>query len=132
MQASVANTSATMDPGTKLTQRYGVALSRRPRRIQPTSSDKEPRATSKAAKLAECRFCPSARSMPKKSAGMDSIFRPRKSLICDSMIKTAMPFVKPITTDTGINRIKVPSRNKPSRNSKMPDMAVANIRLARP
>ena len=101
-------------------------------RNQPTTNDKDARASSKAAKLTVCRFCHRVFKMPKKSAGMAATFRPRKSLICDSMISTAMPLVKPITTATGMNRISVPRRNKPIKNSSTPDMAVAKIRLARP
>ena len=48
------------------------------------------------------------------------------------MISTAMPLVKPITTATGMKRIKVPRRNSPIKNNSTPDMAVAKIKLARP
>ena len=70
--------------------------------------------------------------IPKKLAGMAGVTSPRKSRTCDSAINTAMPLVKPITTATGTNRIKVPSLNSPIRNSSTPDMAVAMTRLARP
>ena len=70
--------------------------------------------------------------MPKKSAGMLPTFSPKKSLICDSPTNTAMPLVKPITTDIGIKRIKLPSLNKPMANSNTPDMAVAMIKFATP
>ena len=101
-------------------------------RSQPTTRDKDVRANSKAARLAVCRLSHRAFRMPKKSAGMAATFRPSKSLIWDSMISTAMPLVKPITTATGMNRISVPKRNKPNKNSSTPDMAVAKIRLASP
>ena len=71
-------------------------------------------------------------SMPKKSAGIFGMLRPRKSLSWDRPISTAMPLVKPITTATGMKRTSVPMRNRPMRNSRMPDMAVAMIRLGTP
>ena len=47
------------------------------------------------------------------------------------LIDTPAP-VKPITTATGMKRIKVPRRNSPIKNSSTPDMAVAKIKFARP
>ena len=77
-------------------------------------------------------FCESVVRIPKKSAGIASIRRPKKSLICETMIKTAMPLVKPITTATGINRMSEPNRSKPINSNMTPDMAVAMIKFANP
>ena len=74
----------------------------------------------------------SVRKMPKKSAGMAATLSPKKSFTCDTMISTAMPLVNPITTATGMKRIKVPKRSKPMASSMTPDMAVAIIKLAKP
>jgi len=70
--------------------------------------------------------------MPNRSAGTCVTCSPKKSLICDSPISTAMPLVKPITTATGMNRTSTPRRNIPSKNNITPDIAVAMIRLATP
>ena len=77
-------------------------------------------------------FCESVVRIPKKSAGIASIRRPKKSLICETMIKTAMPLVKPITTATGINRMSEPKRSKPMISNMTPDIAVAMIKFAKP
>ena len=45
---------------------------------------------------------------------------------------TAMPFVKPITIEIGMNLIKPPSLKSPMKNSMMPDPIVASIRLEIP
>ena len=79
-----------------------------------------------------CRLALSADTTPTKSAGMLCTCRPKKSFTCDTMISTAMPLVKPITTATGIKRIKVPKRSRPMASSMRPDMAVATIKLAKP
>jgi len=45
---------------------------------------------------------------------------------------TAMPLVKPITTDSGMKRIMLPRRRAPIANSITPDIIVAISRLATP
>ena len=101
-------------------------------RCQTTITANEPSASHSACgfQVPQCadRVC----TMPKKSAGMLATRRPRKSLICDTMISTAMPLVKPMTTATGMKRISVPSRISPMTNSITPDKAVAMMRLASP
>ena len=77
-------------------------------------------------------FCESVVRIPKKSAGIASIRKPKKSLICETMIKTAMPLVKPITTATGMKRMSEPKRSKPMISNMTPDIAVAMIKFARP
>ena len=70
--------------------------------------------------------------MPKNCAGIFSIVRPRKLLICESAIKRAIPFVKPTMTAIGIKRTKVPKRKTHITNKRMPDMKVAMRRLVIP
>jgi len=63
---------------------------------------------------------------------MAAICRPRKSLICEMKMTTAMPLVKPITTDSGMKRIMLPSLKAPITNSMAPDMKVATSRFCTP
>ena len=89
-------------------------------------------ATPSAQGLSVCRLAHSAPTMPKKSPGILSMDRPRKSLTCDSPISTAMPLVKPMITAIGMKRTSVPSRSRPMANSSTPEKAVAMIRLGTP
>ncbi len=45
---------------------------------------------------------------------------------------TAMPLVKPMTTDSGMKRIMLPRRSAPIANSRMPDIIVAISRFCTP
>ena len=47
-------------------------------------------------------------------------------------IITAMPFVKPITIDTGMNLMKPPSLKSPMKKRMMPEPRVASIRFESP
>ena len=69
---------------------------------------------------------------PKKSAGILATVRPRKSLTCCRPIMTAMPFVKPITIDTGMNLMKPPILKRPIRKRMTPEPSVASMRLLKP
>ena len=130
----VASTNTTIEPGTSA--RRVSAGCRRPSagraNCHSTSRPRQAKANKVAVPLKLGRAACSVASMPKKSAGILLVRRPKKSLICDNAISTAMPLVKPITTATGMKRTRVPSLNRPIANSITPDMAVAMIRLARP
>ena len=73
-----------------------------------------------------------AEIIPKKSAGIFSTVRPRKSFTCCKPIITAMPFVKPITIETGMKRMRPPSLKSPIRKRMKPEPKVANIRFESP
>ena len=60
------------------------------------------------------------------------MFRPKKSLIWERPMSTAIPLVKPITIETGINRMKLPILKSPIRNRNMPEKKVAMSRLPTP
>ncbi len=77
-------------------------------------------------------WLPIASIWPKKLAGIFSMSSPSRSRTCESAMSTAMPLVKPMTTVTGTYRTSVPSRNRPSRNSSTPALAVEISRLATP
>jgi hypothetical protein len=68
----------------------------------------------------------------KKSGGSGGVTSPRKSLICESRIRTAMPLVKPVITDTGTKRIHEPMRATPMANSMSPAIIVQMSRFATP
>ena len=70
--------------------------------------------------------------LPKNSPGIFSMSSPRKSLICEMKITTAMPFVNPMTTDTGMKRIMLPSLKAPMPSSITPDIIVAISRFCTP
>ena len=61
-----------------------------------------------------------------------STVRPRRSRTCESAMIAAMPVVNPITIETGMNRISVPSRSAPIAKSSTPAIMVAMSRLATP
>ena len=132
--AAVASTSAMIEPGTRPSRaeagRRGASADSA--RCQPTTIASDASASPTAQGLKVCRWPHSAPRMPKKSPGILGMARPRKSFTCDSPISTAMPFVKPMITATGMKRTSVPSLNSPIRNSSTPDSAVARIRLATP
>ena len=133
--SAVANTSTTMEPGKLATPRThgeGAWTRRRPPACQTNNTSTPALAMPNAQGLNAPRFCPKVCKMPQKSAGMLGTFSPKKSLICDKATNTAMPLVKPITTATGMNRIRLPSLSRPMANNSTPDMAVAKIRLATP
>ena len=69
---------------------------------------------------------------PKKCAGIRGIARPKKSFTCCRAMMTAMPLVNPITIDTGMKRIRLPSRSAPMANSSTPAPMVAISRLDTP
>ena len=71
-------------------------------------------ATATVAKSIVPRCSPNTRNRPGKSLGTGGVCSPKKSLIWDRAISTAMPLVKPMTTATGMKRISVPSLNRPS------------------
>ena len=135
--AVVARISATIEPGTleslspkgRIGPITGTFLAQR---CQPTTMTSEPSATPSAHGLSVFRCVPSACRMPKNSPGILGMVRPRKSLICESAISTAMPLVKPMITATGMKRISVPRRNTPMASRISPDSVVARIRLATP
>ena len=77
------------------------------------------------------RLAAIARIRAKNSSGIVTS-RPRKSFSCDSRISTAMPLVKPITIDTGMKRIRPPSRSAPIAKSSTPAATVQTIRFATP
>ena len=77
------------------------------------------------------RLAPSARMRVKNSSGI-LMSSPRKSLTCESRIRIAMPLVKPITIDTGMKRMRLPSRSAPMRKSRKPAPIVQIARLATP
>ena len=132
---AVASTSTTMEPGklaTPRTQAEGEWAMRRPPACQPSSTSTPALARPSAQGLKSPKCWPRVCKMPQKSAGILGTFSPKKSLICDSATNTAMPLVKPITTATGMKRIRVPSLSRPMANNNTPDMAVAKIRLATP
>ena len=132
--ASVAATSATIDPGigVSLPANWMPLPSLGMKNCQMMMMASEHSAIPSATGFTVCKVAPSVDSIPKKSAGMAATRSPMKSLTCDSAISTAMPLVKPITTAIGMNRIRVPSLNNPIRNSSTPDIAVAMIRLPKP
>ena len=72
------------------------------------------------------------RIISKKSAGILAIERPRKSFTCCRPIITAMPFVKPITIEIGMNLMKPPSLKSPIKKRMMPEPMVASIRFESP
>ncbi|GAB1459214.1 hypothetical protein MASR2M50_09880 [Thauera sp.] len=91
--------------------------------------------TTATATVGRCRVGSAAASAPilaKNSPGRSAICRPRKSLICEMKITTAMPLVKPITTDSGMKRIMLPRRSAPMANSSTPDIIVAMSRFCTP
>ena len=135
----VASARAMMLPGRRATKPVRLPDSPSPERLrscarrgQNTITASDPTAMATACNCAVCRFSPSARIRPKKSAGIFSMRRPRKSLICDSAISTAMPLVKPMMMATGMKRISEPTRVRPMMNSSTPAMMVESSRLARP
>ena len=134
--ASVAATSATIEPGISASE--PDMRGSRPvfslncavffmRHCQPTIIASDNKATPKAWPFHVGSACHKVCSSAKNSAGiLPSICKPRKSLICDKPISTAMPLVKPIITATGINLINMPMRKKPIIHSITPDINVAS------
>ena len=69
---------------------------------QNTTSRMHTPPTSGASRLTSRQCAANTANWLKKSAGIFSIFSPRKSFNCDSPINTAIPFVKPMTMLTGM------------------------------
>ena len=97
------------------------------RNCQPIIIAKDNNAMKNAAGFQVGRACHKVSSKPKNSAGtLPSISKPKKSLICEIPISTAIPLVKPIITATGINLTNTPMRKKPIIHRMPPDIKVAS------
>ena len=133
---NVATTNATIEPGISASEpdtrgsmpvSSGSVILRFMVCCQPTIIPSDNKATASAAPFQVGSACHSVCISAKNSAGAcPSIRSPRKSLICDKPISTAMPLVKPIITATGINLINTPMRKKPISHSITPDINVAS------
>ena len=125
--ATVMRISTARGPGRRAIQLTVFALW-----FQASSPASDPAPTATVAGSMLGRAVHSAAILAKNSPGRFSICRPRKSLICEMKITTAMPLVKPITTDSGMKRIMLPRRSAPRANSRMPDIMVAMSRFCTP
>ena len=129
-QTHIANTKHNLTasgPGRRRIQATRVAV-----RFQAASTASEAADTATVGKWTVCAAPSSASILPKNSPGILSIDSPRKSLICEMKITTAIPLVKPITTDTGMKRIMLPRRKAPIASSIIPDIIVAISRFWTP
>ena len=137
---AVASTSAMIVPGRRVTSssRPLVAASRRapltrlPKRGQAMITASEARPTDTVMMSVVGSASTMARLARKKSAGIFSIFSPKKSFSCDSAMSTAMPLVNPMMIATGMKRISDPIRVRPMMKSSTPAITVEIIRFARP
>ena len=111
--ASVPTTRATIDPGTRLTNRMNRTM---------TATVQAARAV--AAGEMVFRLAARASMRPRNSPGTFSTVRPRKSLICVLAMRTAMPLVKPMTTGRGMYLTTDPSPVTPRRTSITPAIMV--------
>ena len=134
--SNVATTKATIEPGIKANEpetrgntpaSAGSDILRFITACQAIIKPSDNNDTITAEAFQVGKACHSVFTSAKNSAGtLPSICKPKKSLICERPINTAIPLVKPIITDTGINLISTPIRKKPISHSITPDIKVAN------
>ena len=101
-------------------------------RFQPNSTSSEAQAKATVGRSRVSSAPVSVAILAKNSPGSWSMVRPRKSLICEMKMTTAMPLVKPMTMGSGMKRISEPRRSAPIANSSAPASMVAASKPLRP
>ncbi len=119
--ASVASTTATIDPGIRGQRRGTTRITARPASAMAT-----------AAALKVGSAAPSAAIREKNSLGTGDTRRPSRSLICVDAMSRAMPLVKPSTTGRGMNLTALPRPVMASTSSITPAIIVTISRPETP